>query len=397
MTLQQRSLTATSAYLLRVEELHERYRAGSLAARIPEEWVGSDRPLDEVVAAYLPASHAALEDAAQSLFFSLPIAFDPSESIGPYLATFDRDPDGEPYRFLDLGAQIATQAFGENDPDIVAAVLGEPAFIVNRFAHCEYQTSLSLRFKARLDTIAPEGTPRHFVVNTGAESVENGMKAVLLNRVRSADAAESGHFVISFDGAFHGRTLGCLAVTQRRRAKAGFPTFDWPHIPFPAHDPTSLQETERRELQALRKAWELIVTGRHPTAPRSREAFAADLALVDSILEGLPAEVAYRCEAARARLNPEELRRARRVAGVLVEPIQGEGGVRVARASFFRRLRVLTRLYDVPLLFDEVQTGGGMTGTFWAHEQFELKITAVRDTTFDAEADGCILRGRWWG
>ena len=57
---------------------------------------------------------------------------------------------------------------------------------------------------------------------------------------------------------------------------------------------------------------------------------------------------------------------------MLVEPIQGEGGVRVASARFMRKLRLLTRIYDVPLIFDEVQTGWGMTGRLWAHELFDL-------------------------
>jgi hypothetical protein len=57
---------------------------------------------------------------------------------------------------------------------------------------------------------------------------------------------------------------------------------------------------------------------------------------------------------------------------VLVEPIQGEGGVRMASARFMRKLRLLTRIYDVPLVFDEVQTGWGATGRLWAHEGFEL-------------------------
>jgi hypothetical protein len=57
---------------------------------------------------------------------------------------------------------------------------------------------------------------------------------------------------------------------------------------------------------------------------------------------------------------------------VLAEPLQGEGGLRVASASFFQRLRLLTRIYDVPLMFDEVQTGWGATGRLWAHELFEL-------------------------
>ena len=66
------------------------------------------------------------------------------------------------------------------------------------------------------------------------------------------------------------------------------------------------------------------------------------------------------------------LKRAQRTAAVLVEPIQGEGGVRTTTARFMRKLRMLTRIYDVPLVFDEVQTGWGMTGTLWAHEQFAL-------------------------
>src|SRR5207247_1388063 len=66
------------------------------------------------------------------------------------------------------------------------------------------------------------------------------------------------------------------------------------------------------------------------------------------------------------------VRRSQRVAAVLVEPIQGEGGVRQASARYMRMLRLLTRIYDVPLVFDEVQTGWGMTGRLWAHELFDL-------------------------
>ena len=76
----------------------------------------------------------------------------------------------------------------------------------------------ALRLKAELNRIAPAGTPRHFVVNTGAEAVENAIKAVLMNRVLSSDERDGG-FVVSFEGAFHGRTLGALAVTHRKRAR----------------------------------------------------------------------------------------------------------------------------------------------------------------------------------
>src|SRR5207244_4684394 len=74
----------------------------------------------------------------------------------------------------------------------------------------------------------------------------------------------------------------------------------------------------------------------------------------------------------RAALTPDVVGRARRVAAVLVEPIQGEGGVRVPSARFMKKLRLLTRIYDVPRIFDEVQIGWGMTGRLWAHELFDL-------------------------
>ena len=79
---------------------------------------------------YLPASHAALKAASRSLFFSLPVAFDPAESVGTVpRASVDRDAAGQPYRFLDMGALIATQAFGENDPAVVRAVLESLPFV----------------------------------------------------------------------------------------------------------------------------------------------------------------------------------------------------------------------------------------------------------------------------
>src|SRR5678816_4899953 len=76
---------------------------------------------------------------------------------------------------------------------------------------------MCIRDRSELARIAPAGTPRSFVVNTGAEAVENAIKSVLLNRVLTAGEKDGG-FIISFEGAFHGRTLGSLAVTHRKKA-----------------------------------------------------------------------------------------------------------------------------------------------------------------------------------
>ena len=367
-------------YLERVQRLNARYRAGEIRAHVPAE-LEQDEPLDDLVRRFLPASAAAFAAAARSLFFSLPVAFDPEYSVGPYLATVDRDPHGEPYRFIDMGALIATQGLGENDPGVVEAVLRGLPFVASRYAHSEYQTTLSLRLKARLDTIAPAGTPRHFVVNTGAEAVENAIKAALLNRVRTA-GEPSGGVIVSFEGAFHGRTLGSLAATQRKKARLGFPTFDWPHVTFPALD-GSAREIARREERSLKQLWDLLVSSLVPEAERRREGFRRELEAIDEFLgqlaqpgqPGKPGQDAGAFVAARrAAQSPELLQRGRRVAAVLVEPIQGEGGVRMTSPGFMRRLRLLTRIFDVPLLFDEVQTGWGATGRLWAHERFELPL-----------------------
>ena len=362
---------ALAADLERVVRRNARYHAGEIRVRVPAA-LANDEPLDDLIRRCLPASSAALDAASNSLFFSLPVAFDPSQSVGPYLATLDRDADGEAYRFIDMGALIATQALGENDLGVVEAVLRNLPYAASRYAHSEYQTALSLRLKAELDRVAPAGTPRHFVVNTGAEAVENAIKAVLLNRVRTSGEADGG-FIVSFEGAFHGRTLGSLAVTHRKKARLGFPTFDWPHVSFPALE-GSAKETARREERCLKQLWDLLVAGRMPQAERRRESFRRELDAIDEFLARPGPDAAAFIQARRAGLSPEILQRGRRVAAVLVEPIQGEGGVRMTSAAFMRRLRLLTSTFDVPLLFDEVQTGWGATGRMWAHERFDLPL-----------------------
>jgi 4-aminobutyrate aminotransferase/(S)-3-amino-2-methylpropionate transaminase len=333
-------------------------------AHTPEALRDFDRPIEECIATCFPASHALLEGARHGLFYSLPVAFDPALGTGSYLATVDRDEQGEPWRFIDMGAMIATRAFSENDPKLTQAILADLPAVVNRYAHSEYQTVLSLEFKAALDKIAPVGMPRHFVVNTGAEAVENAIKAVLLVRARTSGMSTGG-VIVSFEGAFHGRTLGALAVTHRKKACLGFPTFDWPQAIFPTEDPGAPGATQRREERSLRQLWEIL------QGHGRREMFTDELARADAFLAG-SAKLTDFIATERERIGPEAVKRAHRVAAVLIEPIQGEGGVRMATARFFRRLRLLTLIYDVPLIFDEVQTGFGATARLWAHEHFNL-------------------------
>ena len=298
---------AVAAYVNRVSELNAAYRAGGVHVHVPKALLDAARPLDALVEQHLPASHAALQAASRGLFYSLPVAFDPGEAVGPYLASVDRDPNGEPYRFLDLGALIATHAFGENDPDVVRAVIAQLPYMTSRYAHSEYQTVLSLRLKTELNRVAPAGTPRHFIVNTGAEAVENAIKAVLLNRVMTTPDGDGG-FIVSFDGAFHGRTLGSIAVTHRKKARLGFPTFDWPHVSFPAVD-GSPKETLRREDRSLKQVWDLLVSGRLPHADKSRDTYRREMDAIEEFLQRPGQDLAVFVRAQRANLAPDVVRR----------------------------------------------------------------------------------------
>ena len=90
------SIVHLTPFVDRASELNRQYRSGEMRVRVPAALTDWDRPIDELVERHLPASHVAFAAASRSLFFSLPVAFDPSESVGPYLAIADRDAAGEP-------------------------------------------------------------------------------------------------------------------------------------------------------------------------------------------------------------------------------------------------------------------------------------------------------------
>ncbi|RKP33672.1 4-aminobutyrate aminotransferase, partial [Dimargaris cristalligena] len=134
--------------------------------------------------------------------------------------------------------------------------------------------------------------------------------------------------ILSFRKAFHGRMFGSLSTTRSKAIhKLAIPAFPWPEATFPRLQyPLEEHEAENAEEEArcLRETEKIITDSPIP------------------------------------------------VAAVIVEPIQSEGGDNHASANFFRQLRALTHRLNVLLIVDEVQTGVGATGTFWAHEQWGL-------------------------
>ncbi len=200
-------------------------------------------------------------------------------------------------RFLDFGAGIAVSALGHSHPHLVAALKAQ----AERVWHCSnlYQIPEQERLAERL--VAATFADAAFFCNSGAEAVEAALK--LARKYHDIYGAPQRYRVVTFEGAFHGRTLAAIAAGGSEKLLAGFePTVDgFDQVPF------------------------------------------GDLA------------------AARAAIGPD-------TAAVLIEPIQGEGGIRVAEPWFLRGLRELADETGVLLMLDEVQTGVGRTGHLFAHE-----------------------------
>lgn len=137
--------------------------------------------------------------------------------------------------------------------------------------------------------------------------------------------------ILSFKGAFHGRTLGALSTTHSKSIhKLDIPAFDWPIASFPQY--------------------------KYPLKDNVRENAKED----------------ERCLAEVEDLINDFKKRGKDVAGIIVEPIQSEGGDNEASNKFFQKLQRIGRKNGAALLMDEVQTGGGATGKMWCHEHFDL-------------------------
>jgi 4-aminobutyrate aminotransferase len=240
------------------------------------------------------------------------------------------DADGN--EFLDFAAGIAVVSTGHCHPEVVAAIQKQAAELIHISGtdfYCELMTDLA----DRLSAIAPmPGPHKFFYGNSGAEAVECALKLARYHTGRQQ--------VISFLGAFHGRTMGALSLTgskpqQKRRFSPLVPGVT--HVRYP---------------YAYRGC-----TG----GEQEQEAFS--LGCARYIEERLFKTI----------LPPEE------VAAIFVEPIQGEGGYVVAPDNFLRELRAICNRHGILLVADEVQSGAGRTGKWWAiqHSGVEPDIVCM--------------------
>jgi L-lysine 6-transaminase len=231
--------------------------------------------------------------------------------------------------YLDLFSFFASAPLGTNHPRLT-----EPEFMkhlaemaVNKPSNSDFYTQeMALFVDTFANTVIPDSHPYLFFVDGGALGVENALKAAFDWKVRKNMAAgrgEIGSRVIHFRNAFHGRTGYTMSMTNTAdpRKYMYFPRFDWPRISTPSI--------------------------RFPLEKHLDEVVAAEKQSLSEI------------DAAIAKYGYD-------IAALLIEPIQGEGGDNHFRPEFFRELRSRADKHDFMLIYDEVQSGMGLTGEWWA-------------------------------
>ena len=262
------------------------------------------------------------------------LVLDLQRSAGSYLVDAR---DGR--RFLDMFTFVASSALGMNHP----ALADDKEFRVellnaalNKPSNPDVSTVAMAGFVETFSRVLGDpALPHLFFVEGGALAVENALKVAFdwksrHNEARGIDPA-LGTRVLHLRGAFHGRSGYTLSLTNTKPVSvARFPKFDWPRIdaPFirPGLDGPAMDALEAESLRQARAAFEA---------------------------------------------HPHD------IACFLAEPIQGEGGDRHFRPEFFKAMRRLCDEYDALLIFDEVQTGCGLTGTPWAYQQLGVQPDAV--------------------
>ena len=240
---------------------------------------------------------------------------------------------GEDY--LDMFSMFASASIGYNHPYLVknSDWLGKMA--VNKPTLADVYSEEYAEFMEVFERVAiPEHLQYAFFVSGGTLAVENAMKACFDWKTRKnfeKDLTTEADICIHFRQAFHGRSGYTMSLTNTSdpRKYQYFPKFDWPrilnpHLTFPITE-ENLEETIKNESLALLNIEEAILS------------------------------------------NPD------RVACIIIEPIQAEGGDHHFRDEFFQGLRQICDNNEVLLIFDEVQTGIGITGKMWAFEHFTAK------------------------
>lgn len=237
-------------------------------------------------------------------------------------------------RYLDFFTFFASGSVGMNHPKMTSPEFLEKLgyVAVNKPSNSDAYTVEMAEFVETFARIAkPEYFPYVFYVDGGALAIENALKTAFDWKVRKnfvrGYTEERGRQVIHFRRAFHGRSGYTLSLTNTDPTKTNyFPKFKWPRIHNPAVrfplNKENLEQVRKEEVMAMQQIKQAIIN------------------------------------------NPDD------IAAIIIEPIQSEGGDLHFRKEFFLELRRICDESEILLIFDEVQTGIGITGKMWAHEYF---------------------------
>ncbi|UJG41468.1 MAG: L-lysine 6-transaminase [Candidatus Heimdallarchaeum aukensis] len=261
-----------------------------------------------------------------------PIVLDLQKSEGCYI--YDKI-TGK--RYLDFFSFFASAPLGMNHPKLTTKEFKDKlAYVaVNKPSNSDFYTDELAEFVDTLEKIGmPSFLPNLFLISGGALAVENALKTAFDWKVRKNFSKgikeEKGHQIVHFKEAFHGRSGYTLSLTNTfdPRKYIYFPKFDWPRVSNP-----KIKFPLEKHIDEVKKAEEQSLN-------EIREAIAS---------------------------NKDD------IAGIIIEPIQAEGGDNHFRPEFFHELRKIADEEDIILIYDEVQTGVGLTGKFWAFEHFGEK------------------------
>jgi 4-aminobutyrate aminotransferase len=254
------------------------------------------------------------------------------------------DVDGN--RFLDLAAGIAVASTGHSHPRVVKAIQDQ----AEKFIHIssDFYHPLWVELAEKLDEIAPfKENAISFLTNSGTESIEAAIKLARHTTGRSQ--------FIGFLGGFHGRTMGAVTFTASKSMyhEGFYPLMNGvQHVPFPNPYRPLLHQ--------------------NPGEPYGETV------------------IRYIKEQILGKIIP-----VNELAGILVEPIQGEGGYIIPEASFFPALRKLCDEHGILLIADEVQAGMGRTGKWWSIENFGVEpdiITSAKGIASGVPLGAMIAR-----
>ncbi|MFQ5605925.1 MAG: L-lysine 6-transaminase [bacterium] len=237
-------------------------------------------------------------------------------------------------KYLDMFSYFATAPIGHNHPGMHAPEFKEKILSVALMkpSNSDFYTTEMAEFVQTFSKYAiPEHLPYLFLVSGGALAVENALKAAFDWKVRKnfqkGVKEEKGSQVIHFEQAFHGRSGYTLSLTNTENRKIKyFPKFDWPRITNPKIF-FPLSDANLEKVVALEK----------------------------KAVQEIKAAIQERSDD---------------IAAIIIEPIQGEGGDNHFRKEFFQELRAIADESEIVLIFDEVQTGVGLTGKMWCYQHF---------------------------